>query len=788
MAHVATGTGIGQPVPRREDIRLLTGRGNYSDDMSLPGQAYAAIVRSPHAHARIRAIDTAPALAMPGVLAVLTGADQAGDGLVPLSEKVWSQHPADVPLKARPGTTIFSPVRHALAVDKARFCGEAVAIVVATSIAAARDAAEAVEVDYEVLPAVTDTRTAVASDAPVVWDERGSNVCVDGESGDRAATDAAFARAAHVARIETWIQRVTGVPMEPRSAVAAYDPATKQYTVYAGSGGAVRLKNDLAAALGAEAETVRVVMRDVGGNYGTRGLIYPEFILVAWAARRVGRPVKWTCDRSEAFLADYHARDLVVEAELALDGEGNFLALRGSNISNAGANVVSFSPLQKGVEIMSSIYRMPAAHFRARGVVTNTMTTRSYRSAGRPEVIYVMERLIDLAARKGGFDRVELRNRNLVREDEMPYRNPLGMLYDSGAYHKVMGRALELGDWQGFPARRAEARRRGRLRGIGVANYVDTATGVPRERAEITVHADGRVDLVIGTVSSGQGHETSFAQLLVTWLGVPLDSVRLIQGDTEVVKVGGGTHSGRGMRLGSIVIHKSCQQIIARARRIAALLFQAEPEAIEFNDGRLVLGASGRSLGLIEVAQAAATSPDLPAELRGPLAGICDETIEEAGFPYGAHVCEVEIDPEDGTLEIVNHVAVDDAGLAINPLIIHGQTHGGIAQGVGQALFEQVVYDPVSGQNLSGSFMDYAMPRADTLGWPITEISEVPSTSHPLGIRPAGEGGTTPALAVVINAIVDALSEHGIEHIEMPATPERIWRAINKLPDRTAAS
>ena len=782
MTSAATGSGIGQPVPRREDMRLLTGRGNFSDDMNLPGQAYACVLRSPHAHARIRAIDTTRALAMPGVLLVLTGRDQLADGLVPLTEKVWSQHPADLPLDIRGGTTAFAPGRNALAIDKARFAGEAVAIVVATSLNIAKDAAEHVDVDYEPLPAVTDTRKAVLPDAPLVWEENGSNVCVDAEKGDEAATDAAFARAAHVVKIDTWIQRVTGVPMEPRAAVAAYDAATQHYTVYAGSGGAVRLQTDLAAALGTSPDHVRVVMRDVGGNYGTRGLIYPEFILVAWAARRAGRPVKWTCERSEAFLCDYHARDLVVQAELALDAAGNFLAIRGSNMSNAGAHVVSLSPLQKGVEIMSSIYRMPTAHFRARGVVTNTMTTRSYRSAGRPEVIFAMERLIDIAARQCGFDRVELRHRNLIRETELPYRNPFGMVYDSGAYHKVMSRALELADWSGFPARRAEAKKRGKLRGISVANYVDTATGVPRERAELTVHPDGRVDLVIGTVSSGQGHETSFAQLVTEWLGVPIDSVNLIQGDTQFVKVGGGTHSGRGMRLGSIVIWKSANLLIERARRIAALLFQAEPSALQFKDCRFVLGTSGRSLGLFEIAQAAATAPDLPADLRGPLAAISDETILDAGFPYGAHVCEVEIDPEDGTLRIVDHVAVDDAGRAINPMIIHGQTHGGIAQGVGQALLETFVYDPVSGQPLSGSFMDYAMPRADTLDRPITEISEVPSATHPLGIRPAGEGGTTPALAVVINAVVDALAEYGVEHIEMPATPEKIWRAINARP------
>jgi carbon-monoxide dehydrogenase large subunit len=417
--------------------------------------------------------------------------------------------------------------------------------------------------------------------------------------------------------------------------------------------------------------------------------------------------------------------------------------------------------------------------------MTNTAPTRPYRSAGRPEVIFVMERLIDLAARQFGFDRIELRRRNLVPQKELPYRNPFGLVYDSGAYHDVMEKALELADWNGFPQRKAAARARGRYRGIGVANYVDTATGIPRERAEVTVHAHGRVDVVIGTVSNGQGHETSFAQLLNEWLAVPIANVRLITGDTDIVKVGGGTHSGRGMRLASIVIWKACGQIIAKGKEVASLLLQAKPGTIDFREGRFVATEAGSSMSLTEVAAATSERSDLPRELRGPLRGECDETVEVASFPYGCHVCEVEIEPELGTLEIVRHTTVDDVGRAVNPLIIHGQTHGGIAQGIGQALLEQCFYDAETGQPLSGSFMDYAMPRADVLPFYTTEISEVPSTTHPLGIRPAGEGGTTPALGVVINAIVDALAEFGVEHMEMPATPERIWRAIHGKPQRS---
>jgi carbon-monoxide dehydrogenase large subunit len=459
--------------------------------------------------------------------------------------------------------------------------------------------------------------------------------------------------------------------------------------------------------------------------------------------------------------------------------------MRGDNIGNLGAHSGNFSMVQKGVEIMSSIYRMPAAHFRARCVMSNTPPTRPYRSAGRPEVMYVMERLIDLAAREFGFDRIELRRRNLVSQQEMPYRNPFGMVYDSGDYHDAMRKVLALADWDGFPARKVEAKRRGKYRGIGVANYVDTATGIPRERAELTLHADGRVDLVIGTVSNGQGHETSFAQLVHEFLGVPIDKVRLITGDTDIVKVGGGTHSGRGMRLASIVIWKAAGMIIAKGRKVAALLLQEKPEAIEFRDGLYTAEIAGGCISLAEVAAAMSARADLPIELRGPLAGECDETVEVAAFPYGCHVCEVEIEPETGCVEIVRHTAVDDVGRAVNPLIIHGQTHGGIAQGVGQALLEHCFYDAGSGQLLAGSFMDYAMPRADALPSYTTEISEVPSTTHPLGIRPAGEGGTTPALAVVANAIVDALAEFGVTHIELPATPERIWRALSGKEQRS---
>jgi aerobic carbon-monoxide dehydrogenase large subunit len=776
----ATNTGIGQPVRRREDFRLLTGKGCYSDDFGSPEQVFAVMVRSPYAHARIRSIDTTAAAAAPGVLAVLTGRDMRDDGLQAIPHSVGTRHPADITLENKDGSPPFIPPHFPMTADEARHCGEIVAMVVATSLAAAKDGVELVAVHYEPLPAVTHSLTAVQPGAPLARGDASSNISIDAEVGDPAATNAAFASAAHIVKFETWVQRIAGVPMEPRAATGTYEPETGRYTLYAGIGGAVRPKQELAKILGVAEDKVRVVMHEVGGNFGTRGSFNPEFALVTWAARKVGRPVKWTCERSEAFLCDYQARDLAVEAELALDRDGQFIAMRGSNIANVGAYPISYGPLAKGVEIMSSIYHVPAVHFRARAAITNTLPTRPYRSSGRPEVMFVMERLIDLAARQCGFDRLELRRRNLVPEAAMPYRNPFGMVYDSGAYHQVMDRVVALGDWSGFPARRAEARGRGKYRGIGVSNYVDTATGTPRERAEVTVLPEGVVEVVVGTVSNGQGHETSFAQLIGEWLGVPIDCVRLVTGDTDRVSVGGGSHSGRALRLASIVMLNASRDIIAKGLRLASYVLEAAPADLEFADGRFRVKGTDRALGIFEVAAQALQRNDLPDELRGPLAAESDETINLASFPYGCHVCEVEVDPETGVVDIARYTAVDDVGRAVNPLIVHGQIHGGITHGLGQAISEYCVYDRDTGQLLSGSLLDYALPRADRLPFFNTELSEVPTPTHPLGIRPAGEGGTTPALGVVINAVVDALAEFGVTHIEMPATPERVWRAIHQ--------
>jgi carbon-monoxide dehydrogenase large subunit len=772
-----SGSGIGQPVRRREDQRLVTGRGRYSDDLNLPGQAYAVFVRSPHAHARIRTLDTAAAKKAPGVLAVLTSEEMRADRLNPLPH-ISNNHPADIRIVNKDGSPTVRPAQQPIIFPEACHVGEIVAMVVAATRNEAKDAAELVAIDWEVLPAIAGGLASAANDAPRAR-LASSNVILDGEIGDEAATAAAFAKATHVVKFDTWVQRVCGVPMEPRAAIGEYNRTTGMHTLHAGAGGAVSPRRDLAMVFGIPPEKARMVMHDVGGNFGTRGSFNVEFALVVWGARRVGRTVKWTCERSEYFVADYQARDLSCTAELALDADGTFLAMRGSNLVNQGAYAIAFGSLNKGVEIMSSIYHVPAVHFRARAALTNTLPTRPYRSSGRPEVMFVMERLIDLAAKQTGIDRIELRRRNLVPESAMPYTNPFGMVYDSGEYHDCMERVLRLGDWEGFPARRVEAKARGKCRGIGIANYVDTATGAPREKAEMVVKPSGVVEVAIGTVSQGQGHETTFAQLVHEFLGVPLNSVRLITGDTALVSVGGGAHSGRALRLGSIVMLNASKAIIEKGLQIASHVLEADVADLEFTGGNFTVKGTDRRLTIFQVAEMAHVSYDLPDELRGPLAAESDETVDLAAFPYGCHVCEVEIDPETGVLDIVRYSAVDDVGRAVNPMIVHGQVHGGIVQGVGQAIMENAYYDPDSGQLLAGSFMDYAMPRADRMPFFDCELSEVPSPTHPLGIRPGGEGGTTPALGVVINAVVDALAEFGVDHIEMPATSERIWRAIN---------
>ena len=769
-------TGIGNAVRRKEDLRLLTGRGCYSDDFNFPGQAYGAALRSPHAHALIRAIDTRAARAMPGVLAVLTGEDVRADGLKLIPHLAAPGTPPDIVLRNSDGLPVPVAPHPVLPSDRVRHVGTAVAFVIAETVVEAKDAVERIVVDYEPLPAVTEAKAAVEPGAPRLYDDI-PNVVIDAEVGDAATVTDAFAKAAHVTRLDTWINRVTGVPMEPRAAIGIYDPANGRYTLYAGSGGIVRQKKELAAILGVPVDKVRVVAREIGGNFGTRNSFFPEFALVAWASRRIGRPVKWTAERHEAFISDYMGRDLTVSAELALDADGRFLGLRTSNLSNVGSYSGSYVPLVKGVGLVTAGYRIPVSHVRARAVLSTTMSTTPYRSAGRPEVIYVIERLIDKAALEHGFDRVALRRRNLIPPSAFPYQNPQGIVYDNGTYRAVMERALELGDWKGFKRRRAEAKKRKKLRGIGLCCYLETTGGYPRERADITVHPTGRVDVVVGTLSSGQAHETTFAQCVAEWLGVPFDDVYVFENDTDIVKEGGGSHSARSMRLAGIVMGKASDAIIEKGKKIAAHLLETDADDIGFAAGRFTVKGTDRSVGIFDVATAAADGKSVPEDLHGALDATCDETTLQLGFPYGAHVCEVEIDRDTGALDLVGYTAVDDVGRAINPMVVDGQTHGGAAQGIGQALWEICAYD-AEGQFLSGSFMDYVMPRADLLPSFTTDISQVLTPTNKLGVRGAGEGGTTGALGAVVNAVVDALAEFGVSHIDMPVTQEKIWRAM----------
>jgi carbon-monoxide dehydrogenase large subunit len=770
---------IGHPIRRKEDERLLTGKGRFSDDFNIDGQAHAAMVRSPHPHARIVRIDTSAARSMPGVLGVFTGEDCAADGLGPIPHTPVPATRYDMKLTGPGGGPVFAGPHALLPADKARHVGEAVAMVVAKTRAQALDAAEAVEVTYEELPFVSGTEDALVPGAATVWDEAPDNVLVNTLFGDQAATDRAFAAADRVVSATFDIGRVTAVPMELRSALADYDAATGRYTLYAGSGGAVRQKAEMAGVLGIPPEKMRVLSYDVGGNFGSRNRPYVEFGLVLWAAGKLKRPIKYTATRSEAFLTDYQGRDLVTKVALALRADGRILAMRADNISNVGARCVSLSPLSKGAGLITGSYDIPAATLRARAVFTNTMPTNAYRSSGRPEVTFAIERLLDLAAIELGIDRIRLRRKNLVRPKAMPYANAVGMTYDSGTYEANMDLAMRIADWDGFKERRRQAKKRGRLLGLGLSNYVESSIGAPRERTEITVRPEGRVDVVIGTQPSGQGHETSFAQVVADLIAVPVATINIIIGDTDIVSVGGGSHSGRSMRHAATVIAKAAPDLIAKGRAIAAIALNTTAEQIAFEDGRFRSPTSNRSFDFLELAKETARLA-LPPELAGGLAVAADNEMHEPVFPNGCATCEVEVDPDTGRVEITRYAAVDDVGRCINPLIVHGQTHGGIAQGVGQALWEQCYTDPASGQPLCGSFMDYGMPRSNTLPSFRAEIVEVLSPTNPLGIKAGGEGGTTPALAVVVSAIVDALKDYGIRDIAMPATPFAVWQAIRQ--------
>ncbi len=770
--------GIGAPVRRKEDMRLLTGKGQYTSDQFPKGLCHAVFVRAPHAHAQILKIDTAAAKSAPGVLAVYTGRDLVADGLKPIPHDPSWKGGADVKLTVL--RDVFLTDHWAMPPDVVRHVGEPVAVVIAETQAQASDAAVLIDVQYQSLPAVIMAVDAIRPGATVLWEGCSDNTSLDCEVGDKAATDAVFAKAAHVVKFDTQINRVTGTPMEPRTAIGDYDPKTGQYSVRAGSGGGmVREQETLAGMLGVAKEKAHAICGDMGGNFGTRNTFFSEYGVLPWASKRLGRPVKWVGDRSESFLTDYQGRDLKSVAELALDEKGNFLAVRGDNISNIGAYTAHYTPLRKGLGIMQGVYAIPHVYFRGRAVMTNTVPTTPYRSAGRPEAIYIIERLVDIACDELGFDPVQLRKRNLIKANKFPYKNAVGITYDSGEYALGMDEALALADYKGFAARKREAKKRGKMRGIGIANYIEGAGGFPRERAEITIDPSGEVELVLGTMNSGQGHETSFAQLLVEWLGVPFESVKYVAHDTHRVKAGGGSHSGRSMRIASLAIGEGVDEIVAKGKKIAAHVLQAQEKDVSFAKGVFSV-KNGGSIGIFEVARAASEKDAVPKDLRGPFGGVGDHTTPEGAYPSGTHICEVEIDPDTGYVDLVKWSGVDDVGLAVNPFILHGQTHGAVACGVGQAMFEDIAYDKANGQMLGGSFMDYAVPRADTMPNVAAKLLEIPATSHRFGIRPGGEGGTTPALGCVINAIVDALSEIGVRHVEMPATPERVWRAIQE--------
>jgi carbon-monoxide dehydrogenase large subunit len=765
-------------MPRHEDARLIVGQGRYTDDFNFPNQTFAAMVRSPHPHARIVSINKSRALAMPGVLGVFTGADCVADGLGPIQHDPLPKTRDDMKLAAPGGGDVFIGPHLLLPPDKARHAGEAIAVVVAETPAQALDAAEALPVVYDELPFVLHSEDAMQPGAATVWDEVPGNILVDTRFGDHEGTGRVFAQAANIVAMNFNIGRVTGVPMEPRACVANYEAATGRYTLHAGSGGAVRQKRELASVLNIEPDTLRVLSFDVGGNFGTRNRVYPEYGLVLWASRKLGRAVKFTASRSECFISDYQGRDLVTKLELALDAKGSFLALRATNISNAGARCVSLSPLSKGAGLITGNYAIPVASLRAVSVFTNTIPTQAYRSSGRPEVTFAIERLIDIAAAKLNIDRISLRRRNLVRPKAMPYRNAVGMTYDSGRYEDNMDLAMRIADWDGFNARKREAKKRGRLLGLGLANYVESSIGAPKEQARITIKPDG-IDVIIGTQPAGQGHETSFAQVVSDLLQVPVQSVSIIMGDTDVVRAGGGTHSGRSMRHAATVFSIAATTLIANGKRIAAHILGTSPDHVEFDDGRFAARETNRSFDFLELAQEM-TRHRLPEDIAKGLAVVTDNEMHDPVFPNGCAVCEIEIDPDTGNIALTRYACVDDVGRCINPLIVDGQTHGAIVQGIGQALWEQCVVEAGSGQPLTGSLMDYGMPRAHLLPSFTTEIVEVLSPTNPLGIKAGGEGGTTGAPAAIVSALVDALKPYGILNLEMPATPYRIWQAIQQ--------
>ena len=760
--------GLAQNVRRVEDPRLLTGAGRYTDDIALPNEAVATVLRSPHAAARITTMDVEAARALPGVLAIYTGADLTADGIGGI--------PCGVPITNRDGSKRAEVPHHALASGAVRHVGDPVAFIVAETHQAARDAAEAVFVEYEILPSVTDLGATLDEGAPAVWDDVPGNMAFDWEIGDKAKVDALFAQAAHVTRLTVVNNRIVVASLETRAAAAQFEDG--RFTLYTNTQGGWSIRTQLAKTIfNLPEDRFRVVTPDVGGGFGMKLFLYPEQILVCYAARKLGRPVKWTSERSEAFVSDSHGRDNITRGEMALDKDGRFLAMRTRNVANMGAyysNYGPFIPTMAGTKVLASVYGFQAIYANVVGAFTNTVPVDAYRGAGRPESNYLVERLIDAAAHDIGMDRIEIRRLNMVPPSAMPYRSAMNQMYDSGDFQRVLDAALEKIDWAGFEGRRKAAAARGKLRGIGMGYYLEATGGAPTERAEIKFAEDGFVDVYVGTQSTGQGHETAYVQLTVDQLGIDGEKIRIRQGDTDAIPVGGGTGGARSLYSEGQAILLTSASVIAKGKQAASEALEAAADDIEFSAGRFTVAGTDRGVDILALA---AQQRGRPGATQLDAAEIAK--IETHTFPNGCHMAEVEVDPDTGTIAVVRYIVCDDVGRAVNPMIVKGQVHGGVAQGVGQALMERTSYDAESGQLLSGSFMDYALPRASDLPDVEVDLIEVPCTSNPLGVKGAGEAGAVGSPPAVMNALVDALRTRGVDSIDMPATPEKVWRAIH---------
>lgn len=762
--------GIGQPVLRKEDPILLQGQGSYTDDLALPGQVHAAFVRSPHAHGILKAVDLEAARAMPGVLGAYAAEDLAGYGPMP---NIMS-------LKNRDGSPMAKPARPPLASGKVRYVGDPIAFVVAESAAEAREAAEAVVLDIETLPAAVTAEQALQPGAPLLYDEVPGNLALDYQFGDAAAVESAFAWAAHVTRLSLASHRLVINAMEPRAALGAYDPETGRFTLRAATQGVFGMRGMLAGVLKVPVEELRVLTGHVGGSFGMKIAPFPEYVAVLHAARALGRPVRWTDARSESFMADYHGRGLEVEAALALDAEGHFLALRIEGLADIGAFLTPVSPLFSTINVPKNAvgtYRTGAVSADIRVAYTNAVPVGAYRGAGRPEGNYIMERLVDAAAHETGRDPAELRRLNHIRPDEIPYTTPVETTYDSGEYTALLDRALEAADWAGFPARREESRARGRLRGRGIGQYLEVTAPPQNEMGGIRFEPDGGVTIVTGTLDYGQGHWSSFAQVLVSKLGVPFEAIRLVQGDSDQLIAGGGTGGSKSIMASGAAILEASDLVIERGQLIAAELLEAGIGDIVFEAGRFAIAGTDRGIGIMEMAARLRDGAALPAGVPTSLDVEHIHKSSPSAYPNGCHVAEVEIDPETGTTAVVRYAMVNDFGTVVNPLLVEGQLHGGVVQGIGQALMERTAYD-AEGQLVSGSFMDYCLPRAGDAPPFHFESRPVRATTNPLGAKGCGEAGCAGALPSVMNAIVDALREVGVDHMDMPATPDRVWRAI----------